>query len=74
MSINEAGVDQAWKAFFKNDPFDTRPGSEEEADQPLWAVFRERFLQTSCEMLKTESEDRSFLAERLISKIEEQKA
>ena len=74
MSIDEAGVDQACKAFFKNDPFYPRHGSPEEADQRLWTVFKERFLQTSREMLKTENEDKSSLAERLISKIEEEKA
>lgn len=74
MSTDEAGVEQAFKAFFKNDPFYPGLGSGEEADQRLWTVFKDRSIQASREMLKTESEDKSFLAERLMSKIEEERA
>ncbi|USP76518.1 calcineurin-like phosphoesterase [Curvularia clavata] len=74
MSTDEAGVEQACGAFFRNDPFYPRPGSKEEADQQLWKVFKERFIQASRGMLKIESEDKSFLADILISKIEEWKA
>lgn len=74
MSTDEAGVEQTCRAFFKNDPFYPRPGSGEEADQQLWMVFKDRFIQASRGMLKTESEDKSFLAERLMSKIEKERA
>lgn len=71
MSLDEVGVDKACRAFLRNDPFYPRPGSDEEADRQLWRIFKERFIQTSRDMLKTESEDKSFLAERLMSRIEE---
>lgn len=74
MSIDEKGIGQACQAFYRNDPFYPRPGSEVEADQRLWTVFKDRFLQASRGMLRTGSEDKSFLAERLMSKIEEWRA
>jgi len=35
MSQNEAGVEQAVAAFYRNDPFLPRPGKENERDQLL---------------------------------------
>lgn len=45
MSMDEQGVDQSVSAFFRNDPYYPRPG------QQLWKVFRDRFLQSSSELI-----------------------
>lgn len=66
---DETGVEQACTAFFKNDPFCPRPGSDETADEELWGVFKTRFLLTSREIL---GEDKVWLAERLVRRIEEE--
>lgn len=71
MSTDEARVDRACKALFKNNSFYHRPESDEEADQQLWTVFKDRLVQTRLGMFKTESEDKSSLAGRLMSKVEE---
>ncbi|KAF2837766.1 hypothetical protein M501DRAFT_994997 [Patellaria atrata CBS 101060] len=48
MSMDEAGVNQAVEAFFRNDPYYPRPytSSTDELD-PLWVVFKKQFLRTS---------------------------
>ena len=72
LSMDEAGIEQACVAFFKNDPFYPRPGSGEDADEELWEVFKRRFLATSREILGEGSEDNPSLAEKLMAKIEEE--
>lgn len=70
MSQDEAGVDQAVKAFYRNDPYYPRPyahGHAEE-DRSLWQTFRSRFLESSRHILK----GRTALATILIEKIEEE--
>lgn len=41
MSMDENGVKQAVRAFYRNDPYYPRPGCE------LWTIFKERFLEIS---------------------------
>lgn len=55
MSQDEAGVEQAVAAFYKNDPFFSRPGRENERDRLLWKTFRERFLEASGQILGSET-------------------
>ncbi|KAJ8112296.1 hypothetical protein OPT61_g5303 [Boeremia exigua] len=71
LSMDEAGVEQACAAFFKNDPFYPRPGSDEAADEELWTVFRQRVLRTSRRILEQKSEGDVLLAEKLVQRIEE---
>ena len=73
MAMDETGVDQAVAAFFRNDPYYPRPGSENNHDQELWKIFRARFLETSSEMFR----DDVYLAHLprlLMDKIEEEGA
>ncbi|KAE8853942.1 hypothetical protein HRS9122_00934 [Pyrenophora teres f. teres] len=51
IELDEHGVDQACAAFFKNDPFYPRPGTGEAADEELWLVFKQTFLESSQRIL-----------------------
>ncbi|KAF2021845.1 hypothetical protein BU24DRAFT_362698 [Aaosphaeria arxii CBS 175.79] len=70
ISMDEAGLDKACVAFFKNDPFYPRPQSQESADTALWNVFKERFLVASRKILSQGDRDEQWLAEELVKKIE----
>jgi hypothetical protein len=72
MEMNEAGIQQACAAFFKNDLFYPRPGTEEVADERLWMVFKQKFLLSSQKILGATSHDRWSFADRLMEKIEEE--
>jgi hypothetical protein len=69
LSMDEAGVERACVAFFKNDPFYPRPGGRETADEELWKVFKQKFLEASRKVL---GEKEVLLAEHLIARIEEE--
>ena len=71
LSMDEAGIEKACEAFFKNDPFYPKPGSGEAADEELWRVFKQKFLVASRRILGEVSEDKLFLAEKLMERIEE---
>ncbi|KAK4891104.1 hypothetical protein LTR27_010311 [Elasticomyces elasticus] len=47
ITLDEAGIEQAAQAFFRNDPFYPRPDCEHETDARLWKVFSKRFLASS---------------------------
>ncbi|KAJ4353732.1 uncharacterized protein N0V89_005462 [Didymosphaeria variabile] len=70
LSMDEAGVEQACVAFYKNDPFYPRPGGGE-ADEELWKVFKHKFLMASREILGRNSKY-EVLAEDLMKRIEEE--
>ncbi|TID20755.1 gb [Venturia nashicola] len=53
MSMDETGVDQAVAAFFKNDPFYPRPGSENTHDQEMWKIFGRDFSKRGLRCLGT---------------------
>lgn len=72
ISMDEAGIEKACVAFFKNDPFYPRPGSEKVADDKLWQIFKQRFLVVSRRILREMSEDGRFLAEKLVERIEKE--
>jgi hypothetical protein len=38
--VDEADVEQAGAAFFKNDSFYPKPGTGEAADEELWMMFK----------------------------------
>lgn len=73
LSMDDAGIEQACAAFHKNDPFYPRPGSDEAADERLSVIFKKRFLQTSGTMLGEGSEDKRYLAEKLVETIEKKR-
>jgi hypothetical protein len=70
--MDEAGVEQAWRAFYRNDPYYPRPGRDNLEDQRLWQVFRERFLNAGAVILGADS-GVSDLPSLLISKVEQGK-
>lgn len=47
MKMDSTCVEQIATAFWRNDPYYPRPVEESEVDFPLWAAFKERYLQTS---------------------------
>lgn len=65
MSRDQAGIEQAAAAFHGNDAYYPRPGSDREADEALWRVFRERFLQRSWGILGRGSELPGMMVEAL---------
>ncbi|CAA9960342.1 DUF3669 domain containing protein [Pyrenophora teres f. maculata] len=72
IELDEHGVDQACAAFFKNDPFYPRPGTGEAADEELWLVFKQTFLESSQRILGEAGREKWFLADRLMKMIEEE--
>lgn len=71
LSMDDTGVERACAAFFKNDPFYPRPGSEEATDEELWKVFKGQFLVTSRRILG-ETGGAAALPERLMDMIEKE--
>ncbi|KAK4978604.1 hypothetical protein LTR42_001104 [Elasticomyces elasticus] len=51
ITLDDAGIEQAARAFFRNDPFYPRPDWEHETDRRLWEVFSRRFLESSTAIL-----------------------
>jgi hypothetical protein len=72
IQMDTGGVEQACAAFWKNDPFYPRPGTGEAADEELWAVFKDKFLESSRSVIGEKSRDRWFLADKLIERIVEE--
>lgn len=72
LAMDDAGVEQACTAFFKNDPFYPRPGSGRVADDELWDVFKQRFMLTSRVILEQKNMNDLSLAEKLVQRIEEE--
>ncbi|KAJ0159080.1 hypothetical protein CTA2_10349 [Colletotrichum tanaceti] len=74
MTMDEAGIRQACKSFWRNDPYYPRPGGDTQTDQRLWDVFQTRFLETSERLLEGETETAvRQLPQRLIQLIEQTK-
>ncbi|KAK2011661.1 hypothetical protein LZ32DRAFT_629411 [Colletotrichum eremochloae] len=69
MTMDEAGIKQACKSFWRNDPYYPRPGSDSKNDQRLWDAFQGRFLETSGRLLEGESEAVRQLPQRLVELI-----
>lgn len=47
MQMDSTCVEQVATAFWRNDPYYPRPVEESDVDFPLWATFKEQYLQTS---------------------------
>ncbi|KAL7806473.1 zinc finger domain-containing protein [Trichoderma gracile] len=56
ISLDEEGVDQAHCAFWGNDPYYPRPGSSNPADERLWAIFQDRYMEASATALREEAD------------------
>jgi hypothetical protein len=72
ISMDEAGVDQAVAAFWRNDPYYPRPGGSNEHEKLLWKTFRTRFLEASLAVLRWDNPDCLHLPGLLMDKIEEE--
>lgn len=69
LSMDESGIEQAAKSFWRNDPYYPRPGSSSAQDQELWDVFKIRFLHASGLILKEEDEAVRQLPRSLVARI-----
>ena len=69
ISMDQAGVDQAVKAFMNNDPYYPRPLTGNANDENIWRAFRERYLKTSGLFVKRAEMD---LSELFIAKVIEE--
>jgi hypothetical protein len=67
MARTRGGVEQAARAFWRNDPYFPRPGREG-VDRELWELFRGTFLEASLTLLGVEE---STLAELWVRLVEE---
>lgn len=74
LTLDEKGIEQACKAFWRNDPFYPRPGSSNTENQRLWTMFEERFMVSSAEALRYEPDQIKQLPKLLIERIKEAKA
>ncbi|OIW23785.1 hypothetical protein CONLIGDRAFT_686019 [Coniochaeta ligniaria NRRL 30616] len=71
LTMDEAGVEQAAKCFWRNDPFYPKPGSSSPDGDRLWEVFKARFLRASQEILQAEDTAVQRLPGRLMNRIVE---
>ncbi|KAL6793047.1 zinc finger domain-containing protein [Trichoderma sp. SZMC 28012] len=74
LTLDEKGIEQACRAFWRNDPFYPRPGSSNTENQRLWTMFEERFMVSSAEALRYEPDQIKQLPKLLIERIKEAKA
>ncbi|KAI6084730.1 zinc finger protein-domain-containing protein [Hypoxylon rubiginosum] len=72
ISMNRSGVEQAAKAFLRNDPYYPRPcQSDDEEDGVLWQHFKEAFLEASSTIIhEAAPEVPEDLPQMLLDKIE----
>jgi hypothetical protein len=68
MTMDAAGLEQAARAFWRNDPYYPRPGSER--DNGLWEHFKKEFLMASAGIIGPDDVQRQELPGLLIEKIE----
>ncbi|KXH62904.1 hypothetical protein CNYM01_01972 [Colletotrichum nymphaeae SA-01] len=73
MTMDDNGIKQACRSFWRNDPYYPRPGSNDAKDQELWAIFRNHFLMASESILEGDEEDVRRLPLKLMECIEETK-
>ena len=66
MTFDQAGINQAAAASYRNDPFYPRPAGDE-ADDALWKIFASHSLKRSVEILGAQSK----LPEVIRSRLEE---
>ena len=59
IAMDETGVRQAVRAYYRNDPFYPRPGRQSVADQKLWNEFKDTFARASRTILPQERPEES---------------
>ncbi|TFB04256.1 hypothetical protein CCMA1212_003344 [Trichoderma ghanense] len=74
MSLDEEGVDQANKAFWGNDPYFPRPGSSNLADERLWTIFQDRYIESGAAILHEEPDCIKRLPDLFIEQIKRARA
>ncbi|KAL8778518.1 MAG: hypothetical protein Q9213_007376 [Squamulea squamosa] len=62
IAMEKAGVEQAVRAFYLNDPYFPRPGRKTLMEQMLWTEFKTHFLEVSEAILGRESPEASLPA------------
>ncbi|KAI1350570.1 zinc finger protein-domain-containing protein [Xylaria sp. FL0043] len=72
MAMDDAGLKQAARAFWRNDPFYPRPPGKdsEQRDVELWAHFKRAFLDASAKIIGADDKDRRHLPRSLLELIE----
>ncbi|MCJ1288939.1 hypothetical protein MMC34_000470 [Xylographa carneopallida] len=65
ISMDEKGLKQAVRAFYMNDPYHPRPGSDNTMDEAVWERFSSRYL-TASKRILGESELPGLFVEMLI--------
>ena len=56
IDMDQTGVDQAVKAFCRNDPYYPRPLTRNVKDEIVWRRFRDRYLETSAKVVGEDDE------------------
>ncbi|KAI0808787.1 zinc finger protein-domain-containing protein [Xylaria sp. FL0064] len=73
MTMDEAGMKQAARAFWRNDPFYPRPPGRDDEQRDgvgLWSHFKRAFLDASAEVIGPDDEERRHLPGLLLELIE----
>ncbi|KAI1279019.1 zinc finger protein-domain-containing protein [Xylaria sp. FL0933] len=73
MTMDETGLKQAARAFWRNDPFYPRPPGKDDKQQrdvELWSHFKHAFLDASAEIIGSDDEERRHLPGLLLELIE----
>ncbi|KIW83743.1 hypothetical protein Z517_02989 [Fonsecaea pedrosoi CBS 271.37] len=68
MTMDDAGIEQAARAFLKNDPYFPRPVTRSSSDSALWSEFRGRYLECSRPLLSLPSH--LTLPEKFLARVE----
>ncbi|KAK8078670.1 zinc finger domain-containing protein [Apiospora saccharicola] len=74
MGRDEVGIEQAARAFLRNDPFYPRPGRLDDEEKELWQHFRSTFLEASDRIISKDTEGNGILRDlprKLMDIIEE---
>ncbi|EXJ86308.1 hypothetical protein A1O3_03259 [Capronia epimyces CBS 606.96] len=71
LTMDAAGVEQAARAFLRNDPYFPRPAIEGSLDHALWFEFRSRYLDCSQHRVATSNTHDLGLPELFITQVEE---
>lgn len=57
LPMTTEGVKMAAESFWRNDPYYPNPNARCEKDAALWSVFKNRFLETSAEMMMAHKDE-----------------
>ena len=72
LTMDDAGIEQAARAFLRNDPYFPRPAiSAQSPDSTLWVEFRTRYLECSRNLVTEDSGACLSLPEKFIARVAE---